>query len=74
MEQDDTLISLASPDLQAAPTLPVDTFLRDVLSEDNYDKLDALAEAYGITVEGILNVAISDQFDSKIASMRDASG
>jgi len=43
-------------------------------SEDNFEKLEALSEAYGIPIEGVLNVAVSDQFDSKIASMRDAAG
>jgi hypothetical protein len=67
MESDESVISLASPEQKIS-------FLDDALSEENYEKLEALAEAYGISIEGVLNVAISDQYDSKIASMRDAAG
>ena len=70
MEQDESIITLASSETKS----PQDEFLQDMLSLDNYEKLEALSEAYGISLEGVLNVAISDQFDSKIASMRDAAG
>jgi len=67
MESDESVISLAKKKKKIS-------FLDDALSEENYEKLEALAEAYGISIEGVLNVAISDQYDSKIASMRDAAG
>ena len=73
MEQDDTLISLATESTEPL-TSASDNVLRQFFSEDNFEKLEALSEAYGIPIEGVLNVAVSDQFDSKIASMRDAAG
>ncbi len=44
------------------------------LSSDNLEKLEALAYAWGIPVEYALNVAVSDQYDSKVGAMRDATG
>ena len=41
---------------------------------DNLERLEALAEAWGIPTECALNVVVSDAYDQKIAGMRDASG
>ena len=67
MESDESVILLAAPEKKIS-------YFEEFLSEENHEKLEALSEAYGISVEGVLNVAISDQYDSKIASMRDAAG
>lgn len=45
--------------------------LRALLSADNYEALEALAKAYGIDVTAAVNVAVSDAFDSKMASIRE---
>lgn len=45
-----------------------------VLSESNREALQALASAYGISEVAVLNVAVSDAADAKLANMRDALG
>ena len=42
------------------------------LHPKNREKAEALAEAYGISVESVINVALSDLFDAKLSALRDA--
>ncbi len=46
--------------------------LKGILAEVNMDKLTDLAEAYGVSIEAALAVAVSNEFDNKLASLRDA--
>ena len=54
------------------PPVSVSERWRLVLSVKNREKLEALAAAYGITEESVLNVCVSDSFDAKVANMNDA--
>lgn len=54
---------------------PEVTFGLDVgLTPDNAEKLAAIRLAYGIDHRSALNVAVSNEFDSKIAGLREAEG
>ena len=46
--------------------------VRRVLSAINVEKLAALHEAYGVDERAVLNIAVSELYDAKIANMRDA--
>ncbi len=48
--------------------------LTDILATVNFDKLEALAEVYGIDEIAVVNIAISDLYDVKLASAREADG
>ena len=54
--------------------LTVEVSDRYTLAEINIEKLEALAEVYGISKDGIVNMAISDLFDSKVGAVREAEG
>ena len=54
------------------PEKPADPFA--FLAKANREKLGALAEAWGISEDAALNVAVSEQFDLKLSQLRDAEG
>jgi hypothetical protein len=44
------------------------------LATVNIEKLEALADAYGVSLEAAVNIAVSDAYDAKVAALRDAVG